>query len=73
MVEERAVDYKKCVVGFVVRVNKGNNTKGGLKKKYSRDSLSCKPISIEMNHSTQSEWTKISNQSRRRVTCQSIK
>jgi hypothetical protein len=28
-VEEKAVDYKKCVVGFAVRVDKGNNTKGG--------------------------------------------
>jgi hypothetical protein len=33
MVEEKAVDYKKCAVGFAVRVDKGNNTKGGFDKK----------------------------------------
>ncbi len=44
MVEEKAVDYKKCVVGFAVRVDKGNNTKGGVEKKILRDSLSCKII-----------------------------
>jgi hypothetical protein len=33
MVEEKAVDYEKCVVGFTVRVDKGNNTKGGFDKK----------------------------------------
>jgi hypothetical protein len=27
------VDYKKCVVGFAIRVDKGNNTKGGFDKK----------------------------------------
>jgi hypothetical protein len=27
------IDYKKCVVGFAIRVDKGNNTKGGFDKK----------------------------------------
>ena len=27
------IDYKKCVVGFAVRVDKGSNTKGGSNKK----------------------------------------
>jgi hypothetical protein len=34
-VEEKAVDYKKCVAGFAVRVNKGNNTKWGFDIKIS--------------------------------------
>jgi hypothetical protein len=33
MVEEKAVDYKKCVAGFAVRMVKGNNTKGGFDRK----------------------------------------
>ncbi len=27
------IEYKKCVVGFAIRVDKGNNTKGGFDKK----------------------------------------
>ncbi len=27
------IEYKKCVVGFAIRVGKGNNTKGGFDKK----------------------------------------
>jgi hypothetical protein len=34
-VEEKEIDYKKCMVGFAIRVDKGNNTKGGFHKKIS--------------------------------------
>jgi hypothetical protein len=33
MVEEKAVDYKNCMVSFAVRVDKGNNRRGGLTRK----------------------------------------
>jgi hypothetical protein len=29
----RCIEYKKCVIGFVIRIDKGNNTKGGFDKK----------------------------------------
>jgi hypothetical protein len=32
-VEEQKIDYKTCVVGFVVQVDKGKDTKGGFDKK----------------------------------------
>ncbi len=32
-VEERVIDYKKCMVGFTIRVDKGNSTKGDFDKK----------------------------------------
>jgi hypothetical protein len=32
-VEEKEIDYKTCVVGFAVRVDKGKDTKGGFDKK----------------------------------------
>ncbi len=31
-VNERVINYKKCVVGFAIRVDKGNNTNGGFVK-----------------------------------------
>ncbi len=27
--EAQKIEYKKCVIGFAIRVDKGNNTKGG--------------------------------------------
>jgi hypothetical protein len=32
-VDKRVIDYKKCVVGFAIKVDKGNNTKEGFDKK----------------------------------------
>jgi hypothetical protein len=32
-VKEKEIDYKTCMVGFTVRVDKGNDTKGGFDKK----------------------------------------
>ncbi len=32
-VEEKEIDYKTCVVGFAVRVDKGKDNKGGFDKK----------------------------------------
>ena len=32
-VEEQQIDYKTCIVGFAVRVDKGKDTKGGFDKK----------------------------------------
>ncbi len=32
-VEEKEINYKTCVVGFAVRVDKGKDTKGGFDKK----------------------------------------
>jgi hypothetical protein len=31
--QTQRIDYKKCVVGFAIRVDKGNNMKGGFDKK----------------------------------------
>ncbi len=31
--QAQRIEYKKCIIGFVIRVNKGNNIKGGLDKK----------------------------------------
>ncbi len=31
--QAQRIEYKKCVVGFAIRVDKGNNTKGGFDKK----------------------------------------
>jgi hypothetical protein len=28
--QAQCIEYKMCVVGFAIRVDKGNNTKGGL-------------------------------------------
>jgi hypothetical protein len=32
-VEEKEIEYKTCVVGFAVQVDKGKDTKGGFDKK----------------------------------------
>ncbi len=72
-VEEKAVDYKKCMVGFAVRVNKESNTKGGFDKKIIKG-LSFMQTYINRNASFHTTgWTKLSNGSRRRVTFQGIK
>ena len=34
--QAQCVEYKMCVVGFAIRVDKGNNTKGGFDKKRRR-------------------------------------
>jgi hypothetical protein len=31
--EQKEIQYEKCMVGFAIRINKGNNTKGGFDKK----------------------------------------
>ena len=31
--QAQCIEYKKCIVGFAIRVDKGNNTKGGFDKK----------------------------------------
>ena len=31
--KEKPIAYKECVVGFAIRVDKGNNTKSALDKK----------------------------------------
>jgi hypothetical protein len=31
--QAQRIEYKKCIVGFAIRVDKGNNTKGGFDKK----------------------------------------
>jgi hypothetical protein len=36
-VEEKEIDYKTCVVGFTVWVDKGKNTKGGFDKKFIKE------------------------------------
>jgi hypothetical protein len=32
--QAQRIEYKKCVIGFAIRVDKGNNTKGGFDKKF---------------------------------------
>jgi hypothetical protein len=49
-VEENAGDYKKCVVGFAVRADKGNNTKRRFDKKIIKG-LSFMQICINRNMS----------------------
>jgi hypothetical protein len=36
VVKEKEVEYKKCVVGFAIRVNKTKDTKGGFDKKLNK-------------------------------------
>jgi hypothetical protein len=50
MVKEKAVDYKKCMVSFRVRVDKGNNTKEGVDKKIIKG-LTFMQIYIDRNAS----------------------
>jgi hypothetical protein len=35
--QAQRIEYKKCIVGFAIRVDKGNNTKGGFDKKLLED------------------------------------
>ncbi len=50
MVEEKEIDYKTCMVGFAVRVDKGKDTKGGFNKKIIKD-LNFMQTYIDQNSS----------------------
>ncbi len=50
-VEEKKIDYKTCVVGFAVRVDKGKDQREDLTRSYLKDLPLCKLIPTNTHHS----------------------
>jgi hypothetical protein len=72
-VEEKEIDYKTCVVGFAVRIDKGKDTKGGFDKRSSKASTSCRHTLAKTQAFMQSDRARQQNQSKGNSTCQNIK